>query len=99
MKVRIRSARLVGGAILWLRRTGGSASLRRPQLFGEIQNSVLYVYPVGGSNARLAKRRAGGDEEKREWGGLEIFCTQPETGVRFFIWIPRDPLKSPDSDE
>ena len=29
----------------------------------------------------------------------ETFCTQLETRADFFIWIARNPLKSPDSDE
>jgi hypothetical protein len=38
-------------------------------------------------------------EEKRKENGLETFCTQHETGIGFFYFFARNPLKSPDSDE
>ena len=37
--------------------------------------------------------------ENRSANPYETFCTQPETGVGFFYFFARNPLKSPDSDE
>ncbi len=44
------------------------------------QKTVLYVYPVTGSNPRLA-----GCPEGRRWNALETIGTQPENKASFYV--------------
>jgi hypothetical protein len=58
------------------------------------QKSMLYF-----SRSRTGAWRTAAEEEKRGANRFETFAAELEGRPDFFIWIRRNPLKSPDSDE
>jgi hypothetical protein len=89
-----------GPSLGYRRRGGWRSPLRRHNIL----HNFLYENPKLCYNSSylpdLARRliRIPG----QEWGwrhASETFRTRPERMREIFIWIPRNPLKSPDSDE
>jgi hypothetical protein len=60
--------------------------------------NIGYHILIVGIPPRPGGRRTA-EEKMRGLNSPETFRTQPETRVEFFIWIGRNPLKSPDSDK
>src|ERR1700733_4599197 len=74
---------------------GGQTNRKTAQLFAKTE-IICYTFSCSLDQTSAGRRRAG-DRMSESW--LEAICGGARERTRFFIWIRRNPLKSPDSDE